>query len=122
MLVISLLYYLILLPYGVPSLKLVLITMIGFLLLSMAYTALGIFISSITESQVIAAVVTLVCLMLPLFVSLDSGVASYFSLIDFFTKMPSGVISINEIFGLLSFTIMCISLVVVGIKRRRMYK
>lgn len=121
-LVISLIYYLVLLAYGTPDFKIILITIIGFLLLSMAYVSFGIFISSITESQVIAAIVTLVFLMLPLFISLGNGALSYLSLIDLFTKLPSGVISAKEIIGLLSFTIMCISLVVIGIKRRRMYK
>ncbi|MBO5349714.1 MAG: ABC transporter permease subunit [Clostridia bacterium] len=118
-LVLSFIYYVLLLQCGIPSIKLVLITILGFILLSMAYISFGLLASSITESQVIAAIITLVFLMLPLFASFGDGIFSYLSLIDLFIKFSSGVISAKEVIGLLSFTVMCITLVVIIIKRRK---
>lgn len=118
-LVLSFIYYVLLLQCGIPSIKLVLITILGFILLSMAYISFGLLASSITESQVIAAIITLVFFMLPLFASFGDGIFSYLSLIDLFIKFSSGVISAKEVIGLLSFTVMCITLVVIIIKRRK---
>lgn len=122
MLIMSFMYYLVLLQYGVPNIKLLLVTMLGFILLSMAYISFGLLASSITESQVVAAIITLVFLMSPLFASYGNGIFSYLSLIDLFIKFSSGVISVKEIVGLLSFTVMCITLIVIGIKRRKRIK
>ena len=122
MLIISFMYYFVLLQCGMPSIKMLLITMLGFLLLSMAYISFGLLASSITESQVVAAIITLVFLLSPLFASYGNGIFSYLSLIDLFIKFSSGVISVKEIVGLLSFTVMCITLIVIGIKRRKRIK
>lgn len=122
MLIISFMYYFILLSCGVPNIKLVLITMLGFLLLSMAYISFGLLASSITESQVVAAIITLIFLMSPLFTSYGNGIFSYLSLIDLFTNFSLGVISVREIIGLISFTVMCITLIVIVIKCRKRVK
>lgn len=121
-LILSFMYYLVLLQCGVPNIKLILITMLGFLLLSMAYISFGLLASSITESQVVSAIITLVFLMIPLFASYGNGIFSYLSLIDLFIKFSSGVISVKEIVGLISFTTMCITLIVIVIKRRKRIK
>ena len=115
----SLMYYLILLSFGTPNICVLILTIIGFLLLSAAYISFGILISSLTENQVISAIITLVFLTLPLFVPYGNGILSNLSIIDFYTKMPLGIISISEIIGLLSFTITCIALTIIGIKKRR---
>lgn len=122
MLIMSFMYYLVLLQCGVPNIKLILVTMLGFILLSMAYISFGLLASSITESQVVAAIITLVFLMSPLFASYGNGIFSYLSLIDLFIKFSLGVISVKEIVGLLSFTVMCITLIVIAIKRRKRIK
>lgn len=117
-LIISFLYYLVLLQCGVPDIRLILVTMLGFLLLSMAYISFGLLASSMTESQVVSAIITLVFLMSPLFASYGNGIFSYLSLINLFTKFSLGVISAKEVVGLISFSVMCISLVVIGLKKR----
>ena len=121
-LILSLIYFVILKSYGNPSFKLVLITILGFILLSMAYVSFGILVSSLTENQVVSAIITLVFLMLPLFLSFGNGALSYLSLIDLYSKFPVGVISAKEIIGLTSFTAMCILLIVLTIKRRKIYR
>lgn len=115
----SLMYYFILLQCGVPNFKLVLVAMLGFLLLSMAYTSFGLLASSITENQIIAAIITLVFLMAPIFTSYGNGIFSYLSLINFYNNFSLGIISIKDIIVLISFTIMCIILMVIGYKRKR---
>ncbi|MBP3501881.1 MAG: ABC transporter permease subunit [Clostridia bacterium] len=117
-LIISFMYYLVLLQCGVPDIRLILVTMLGFLLLSMAYISFGLLASSITESQVVSAIITLIFLMSPLFASYGNGIFSYLSLINLFTKFSLGVISAKEVVGLISFSVMCISLVVIGFKKR----
>lgn len=83
-LIISFMYYFILLKFGNPDIKLVLITMIGFILLSMAYISFGMLVSSLTENQVIAAVVTLVFSLIPFFISYGDGIFSNLALINLF--------------------------------------
>ena len=121
-LIISFMYYFILLKFGNPDIKLVLVTMLGFILLSMAYISFGIMISSLTENQVIAAVITLVFSIIPLFVSYGTGIFSNLALINLFQKFPANVISLKEVVGLLSFTVMCITLTILVIQRRKCLK
>ena len=121
-LIISFMYYFILLKFGNPDIKLVLITMIGFILLSMAYISFGMLVSSLTENQVIAAVVTLVFSLIPFFISYGIGIFSNLALINLFQKFPTNVISLKEIVGLLSFTIMCITITIIVIQRKKCLK
>lgn len=121
-LIISFMYYFILLKFGNPDIKLVLITMIGFILLSMAYISFGMLVSSLTENQVIAAVVTLVFSLIPFFISYGDGIFSNLALINLFQKFPTNVISLKEIVGLLSFTIMCITITIIVIQRKKCLK
>ncbi len=120
--VFSLIYFVILKSYGNPKFLLVFITILGFILLSMAYVSLGILISSITENQVVSAIITLIFLMLPVFLSYGNGTLSYLGLINLYSKFPTGVVSFKEIIGLISFTIMCGGLTVFSIKKRKLYK
>lgn len=118
----TLLYYIIILQFGIPNIKLIAVTILGFLLLSISYITFGILISSLTENQIISALITLVFLMLPLFVSYGNGILSYLSIIDFYTKFPIGLISVKEIVGLISFSIACIFLTFIEIKRRKKFE
>lgn len=121
-LLISFMYYFILLKFGTPDIKLVLVSMLGFILLSMAYISFGMLASSLTENQVIAAVITLVFSIIPLFVSYGDGIFSNLALITLFEKFSTNVISVDEIVGLLSFTVMCITLTVLVMQRKKCLK
>ena len=55
----TLFYLAILYFFGTPHIQTILVTMLGFLMLSMAYISFGMFASSITENQIIAGVVTI---------------------------------------------------------------
>ena len=55
----SIMYFGILCNYGVPKLTTTFATLLGFLLFVMSYISFGMFASSITENQVIAAILTI---------------------------------------------------------------
>lgn len=69
------LYPLVLAQHGTISFALSYTSLLGFFLLGASYIAIGVFISSVTESQVIAAVISFVVL----FVSyMEEGIAGFF--------------------------------------------
>lgn len=61
-LIFSLIYYAILCFFKAPNLVPTLVMILGFLLVGMAAISIGMFISSLTENQIISAVVTIVFL------------------------------------------------------------
>lgn len=74
--VITLFYLLILAKYGTVSYPMTLTAIVGFFFLGCANIAVGLFLSSITESQVIAAVLTFVVLFCSFVMN---GIESFFS-------------------------------------------
>ena len=60
--------------------------------------------------------------IIPLFVSYGTGIFSNLALINLFQKFPANVISLKEVVGLLSFTVMCITLTILVIQRRKCLK
>lgn len=121
-LVISLIYFVILTFFGDPNIVTTLVTMVGFLLVAMAAISFGMFTSSLTENQIVSAIITVVFLILPWFLPNISTIFSEISLIDKFAKMSSGLISITEIVGLLSFTVMFILFTIIVMQRRKALK
>lgn len=115
----SFMYYFILKSFGNPNIKMVLVSMLGFLLLSMACISAGILFSSFTENQIIAALITITFLFLPIFLPNIEGEWQKIIVLGYYTKFPLGVISFSEIVGLISFTVMCICLTVVSIRRKK---
>jgi len=73
-------YYGILMFFGAPHLSTAIVTLIGYLLLAMAYIAIGMFISSLTENQIIAAMISIVTFVitwvLPEFITSGSATGS----------------------------------------------
>lgn len=113
------LYYGILVYFGAPHLQTALVTLLGFLLLSMAYISFGMFASSLTENQIIAGVVTIAFFMFSWFMpQFWSGLES-FSLINMFEKFPSGQIALTEIITYLSFSALFITLTIIFMQRRK---
>ena len=121
-LVVSLIYFVILTFFGDPNIVTTLVTMVGFLLVAMAAISFGMFTSSLTENQIVSAIITVVFLILPWFLPNISTIFSEISLIDKFAKMSSGLISITEIVGLLSFTVMFILFTIIVMQRRKALK
>ena len=115
----TLMYFGILSFFGAPHITTALITLLGFLLLAMSYISFGILASSITENQIIAGVITIGFFILTWFLPQFSSIFTNFSLINMFTKFPSGQIDIADTVTFLAFTVMCILLTIIIMQRRK---
>ncbi len=121
-LIISFMYYIIVSFFGKANIVTLLVTMLGFLLLAMAAISIGMLASSITENQIIAAILTIAFLVVPWFLVDMSEVFSSINLMDKFMKFPSGLISIADTVSLIAFTAMCIAITILFMKRRKTVK
>ena len=113
------LYFAILSFFGTPHLTTALVTLLGFLLLAMSYISFGILASSITENQIIAGVITIGFFILTWFLPSFSDIFTNFSLINLFSKFPSGQIDIADTVTFITFTIACLLLTVIFMQRRK---
>lgn len=118
----TLVYLGILCYFKMPDLPTVAVTMLGFLLLSMAYIAFGMFISSLTENQIVAAIVTIAAFVLTWLLPNISTSFANFSLLEKFTPFVTGVFPITETINLVSLTVMFIVLTIIVLKRRKLVK
>ena len=115
-------YLAILCYFKVPDMPIVLTAMFGFLLMSMAYTAFGMFISSLTENQIIAAIVTIAAFVLTWLAPSISTTLNSISLINLFYHFATGTFPITETINLVSMTIMFVILTMIVMKRRKLVK
>ena len=121
-LVISLGYFLIVNYFGSPNIAVVLVSILGYILISAAALSIGMFASSITENQIIAGVITIAFLIMSLFMQDLNSVFSNLAIMNFYQDFPSGVISLSEIVGLISFTGMFTAFTIIIMKRRKLVK
>ena len=121
-LILSLVYAVIISFFGNVNIPTLIVTIIGFLLVAMAAISIGMLASSITENQIIAAIITIVVLVAPWFLVDMSEIFSSIDLIDKFLKFPSGLVSVSDTVCLLSITAMCVFITIVLIKRRKAVK
>lgn len=120
--VLTSMYYIILSFLGRPHLQTALVTLMGFLLLSMAYISFGMFASSVTENQIVAGIITISFFVITWFLPNFSETLSTFSLINMFDKFPSGLIAVEEIVRFLSFTVLFVLLTIIILERRKSVK
>lgn len=113
------LYFGILCYFGTPHITTELVTLLGFLLLAMSYISFGILASSITENQIIAGVITIGFFILTWFLPQFSSIFTNFSLINMFSKFPTGQIDIADTVTFVTFTISCILLTIIVMQRRK---
>lgn len=113
------LYFGILCYFGKPHITTALVTLLGFLLLAMSYISFGILASSITENQIIAGVITIVFFVSIWFLPQFSDIFTNFSLINMFSKFPTGQIDIADTVTFITFTIMCLLLTAIFMQRRK---
>ena len=121
-LIISLMYYVILCFFQAPNIVPVLVMILGFLLLSIAAISLGMFASSITENQVISAIITIVFLVIPWFLPNFGEGFEIIDLMSSYQKFPAGVISIQEVVRLVSFATVFILITIMIMQRRKSVK
>lgn len=118
-LICTFMYFGILCFFGTPHLTTALVTLLGFLLLAMAYISFGIFASSITENQIIAGVITIGFFILTWFLPQFSDIFTNFSLINMFSKFPAGQIDIADTVTFIVFTVACLLLTIIFMQRRK---
>lgn len=120
----SLMYYAILIYFagGITGLSAVISTLIGFLLVTMSYISFGMCISSLTENQIIAGVVTVVILLASRFLPNLSEVLYMISPIALFKKYPEGIIAAKETITLITQIVMFIILTIIVMQRRKNLK
>ncbi len=121
-LLVSFVYFFIVSYFGSPNITVVLVNMLGFVLVSSAALSIGMFASSITENQIIAGIITIAFLIMSLFMENLNSVFSNLAIMDFYQKFPSGVISLSEIVGLVSFTGMFTAFTIIVMQRRKLVK
>lgn len=112
-------YFAILCFFGVPHITTALVTLLGFLLLAISYISFGILASSITENQIIAGVITIGFFILTWFLPQFSSIFTNFSLINMFSKFPTGQIDIADTVTFLTFTVACILIAIILMQRRK---
>lgn len=121
-LIISFMYFGILCYFGSPNILVVLVAMLWFLLISGTAVSIGMFASSITESQVIAGVLTMGFLIITLFVpDLDIGLPDI-AIMSFYQNFPSGVIKLSDVVGPVSLALMFIAFTIIVMQRRKLVK
>lgn len=118
----TLFYLAILYCFGTPHIQTVVVTLLGFFMLSMAYISFGMFASSITENQIIAGVITIGFFIITWFLPNFSDIFMPLSLINMFDKFPSGLIAIQEIVTYITFTIFFVILTIIVLQRRKSVK
>lgn len=121
-LLVSFMYFGIMCYFGNPNILVLLATMLGFLLISGAAIAVGMFASSITENQVIAGIITIAFLIVTLFIpDLDIGLPDI-SIMSYYQNFPSGVISLTDVVGPLTLMMMFIAFTIIVMQRRKLVK
>ena len=121
-LVFSLIYSVIISFFGDINIPTLLVTILGFLLVAMAAISIGMLASSLTENQIVSAIITIAVLVAPWFLIDINEIFSSIDLIDKFLKFPYGLISISDVIALLSITVMCILITIILIKRKKAVK
>lgn len=120
-------YQVILFTFGKPDVPPLIGGYIGFILLGAAMISVGVFASSLSENQVISAVVGFVSLLVMWLVDSVAGfvggiaakVLSWFSLLSRFDEFSKGILNLSPIVYYLSFTAVFLFLTIRIIDRRR---
>ena len=118
----TMMYFVILNIFGNPSLTVALNTLLGFFMLALAYIALGMFASSITESQVVAAVLTVAFSLIMWFMPSMFKPLEIISLIYKFENYVIGLISIADVITFVSFIVLFVLLTIITLQRRKSVK
>ena len=119
----TLIYFGILSYFGEPQLGKSLVAILGFALLAIAYVSFGMFASSLTENQVISAVITIAVFILLWFLPSFSTIFTNFSLMEaFYESFYLGTISIKNLVLLVSFSALFVVLTIIVLQRRKSVK
>ncbi|MDO5311426.1 MAG: Gldg family protein, partial [Clostridia bacterium] len=127
-LILTLIYPIIFRIFGAPPMSEIIGAYVGFILLWGAFIAIGLFISTLTESQMIAAVMTFGILLVVFYMNaLAAGIKNptlqsivrWFSLMDRYAEFESGVLNLVNVVYYISFIVVFLFLSVQVLCRRR---
>ena len=121
------LYPLILVWFGDPEIGIILSGLFGLLLLGSAFVAIGLFTSSLTDNQIIAAVSCLVTLLLLYIISWPAQSAGevlgpllrYLSLTEHFSELVKGVIDTRDVVYFLTVIVLALFLTLRSVESLR---
>jgi len=124
---VSFIFPIIIIIFGQPAMAKLIGGYVGFILLGCAFIAIGVFASSLTESQVVAAVISFVILLtmwiMDFLSSFTSGllakVLDWFSLYARYVDFSDGILSLSPIIYYLSFCFIFVFLTIRIIEKRR---
>ena len=127
MTVLTFVYPIILSIFGKPPIPQIIGAYIGFILLGVSFISIGIFASSLTENQVVAAVIAFVGLLvmwlmdsITLYIaSWAAKILSWFSLMSRYQNFNRGILNLADIVYYLSFTAVFLFLTVRVLEKRR---
>ena len=119
----TLMYFVILTFFGAPHIASSLVAILGFSLLAIAYVSFGMFASSLTENQVIAAVIAIGFFLLLWFLpNMVPALTNYSLMYAFYGSFINGTISIANLVTLVSFAIMFVLFTIIIVQRRKSIK
>ena len=120
--------FVLLFNYGTPNLLSIFMNILGIFLLGAAFIAIGIFLSSLTESQLIAAVSAMGVNGAMLLISMIAGevessffrtIVKWFSVIDRFTPFTNQMLDVSAIVYYISLAAVAIFLTTRVLEKRR---
>lgn len=121
--VLTFIYYIILMFLGNPNIKTSLVTVFGFILLGAALISFGMFASSITENQVIAAIISIAFYVITWIGTLYlSQSLEPLGLMNMFNRFGNGQIACTEVVAFISYTVLFVLLTIIVIQRRKSVK
>ena len=118
----TLMYFAILCYFGMPQISTAIAVLIGFVLFVMAYISFGMLASSITENQIIAAIISIAFFIITWVMPDFNSNLQSFSFINMLYKYTSGQIDIADTVTFITFTITCILLTIIVMQRRKSVK
>ena len=118
----TLMYFGILCFYEVPNIPIYLTSMLGFLLLSMTYISFGVFSSSLTESPIIAGIITFAFVFASTWIPYLVESLNNLSLIDKFISFLYVQIDIAAVILFITITLLFILMTMIIMQRRKSVK
>lgn len=118
----TLMYFGILCYFEVPNVPIYLTSMLGFLLLSCVYISFGVLASSLTESPIIAGIITFAFVFASTWIPYLVESLSKLSLIDQFISFLYGQINLASVVLFVTITILCILITIIVMQRRKSIK
>ena len=117
--VLTFIYYIILMFLGNPNIKTSLVTVFGFILLGAALISFGMFASSITENQVVSIAFYVITWIGTPYLSQS---LEPLGLMNMFNRFGNGQIACTEVVAFISYTVLFVLLTIIVIQRRKSVK